>query len=234
MKKVCLILLTVLLLSLTAFALAETKPGEEVTVDLTLTNTEACYVRVKAEYDVDVFELVSYDSEVGIPGPEGIVLVDAKPLASGVIGSVTLKVKDGAEPGEYAVGGWPDECYDLEGNDCETTVTGGTVTVAAAARPEYAVNGLAYNWPLTTGTVEHVENTPELETVYARVAYFCEGGACMVNIEPIDPENKSFRSGAMGTIVYISVMVLDVDNAYPASIAIPHTYGMGVLPLDID
>lgn len=239
MKKVCLILLALLLIGLTAFAVAETKPGEEVTVNLTLTNTEACYVRVLAEYDVDVFELVGYASETGTAGPDGIVVFDTKPLESGVIGSVTLKVKEGAEGGEYAVGGWLEECYDLEENDCEASVTGGTVTVAAAEKPEepaeeekaaYTVSDLKYDRPKATGKVEHVKSTPELPVVYARVTFFCTSGDCMSLITKVN-EDGTFKAGGTGNFVHISVVVLDVNDAYGAIEAIEHAHGNGSLRL---
>ncbi len=231
MKKVCMILLALLLIGLTAFAAAETKPGEEVTVNLTLTNAEACYVRVLAEYDVDVFELVGYNSEVGTPGPDGIVLVDTKPLASGVIGSVTLKVKDGAEPGEYAVGGWTAECYDLEENDCEATVTGDTVIVAGEGTSEekraaYTVSDIVFSKPRLSGTVTHVDDTSELPEVYARVTFFCANGDCMITIPPVN-ELGTFKTGGSGSIVHISVIVVDVDDAFDPGEAIDHQHGSG-------
>ena len=231
MKKVCLILLAALLIGLTAFAAAETKPGEEVTVSLTLTNTKAAYVRVLAEYDVDVFELVGYSSDIGTAGKEGIVLVDTKPLASGVIGSVTLKVKEDAASGEYAVGGWAEECYDLDEQDCEATVDGGTVTVAAEEEPTeekaaYTVTDIAYKRPLATGKVEHVKDTPELPVVYARVTFFCASGDCMSLIKKVEPDG-SFKAGGVGNFVHISVVVLDVDDAYSAMDAIEHAHGNG-------
>ncbi len=235
MKKVCMILLALLLIGLTAFAAAETKPGEEVTVNLTLTNTEACYVRVLAEYDVDVFELVAYASETGTAGPDGIVVFDTKPLESGVIGSVTLKVKEGAEGGEYAVGGWTAECYDLEENDCEASVSGGSVTVAAEEEPveekaAYTVSDLEYNRPKATGKVEHVKSTPELPAVYARVTFFCASGDCMSLITKVN-EDGTFKAGGTGNFVHISVVVLDVSDAYGAIEAIEHAHGNGSLKL---
>ncbi len=235
MKKVCLIIAALLLIGLTAFAAAETKPGEEVTVNLTLTNTEACVVRVLAEFDVDVFELVGYSSEIGTAGSEGIVLYDTKPLASGVIGSVTLKVKEDAEAGEYAVGGWTAECYDLEENDCEASVDGGTVTVAAKEEPveekaAYTVKDLAYNRPRATGKVEHVKTTPELPVVYARVTFFCASGDCMSLITKVDADG-TFKAGGTGNFVHIAVVVLDVNDAYGAAEAIEHAHGNGSLKL---
>ena len=232
MKKVCMILLAVLLIGLTAFAAAETKPGEEVTVSLTLTNTNAAYVRVTAAYDEAVFELVKYESGVGTAGPSGIVLVDTKPLESGEIGSVTLKVKEGAKAGEYTVDGVLAECYDVEEKAAEAAVSGGTVTVPAEeTEPEeekaaYIVKDIAYSRPLATGKVEHVKSTPELATVYARVTFFCASGDCMSLIKKVEPDG-TFKAGGVGNFVHISVVVLDVDDAYSAVDAIEHAHGNG-------
>ena len=61
------------LLGLTAAGLAaEAKPGEEVTVTLTLQNTDAAYVRVLADYDKAVFDLVSYSAVSGTAGGSGL------------------------------------------------------------------------------------------------------------------------------------------------------------------
>ncbi len=238
MKKVCLILLAVLLVSLTAVGLAENKPGDNVTVTLTLNNTNAAYVLVTAEFDKDAFEFVEYTSSVGTPGPNGIVLYDTKPLASGEIGAVVLKVKDGAKAGEYPVNAVLAECYDVEEKDGKAAVSGGKITVAAAEDPTepeddkaaYLVTDLAYKRPKATGKVEHVKSTPELATVYARVTFFCASGDCMSLIKEVEPDG-TFTAGGMGNFVHISVVVLDVDDAYSAVAAIEHAHGNGSLKL---
>ena len=138
MKKLFLILtVAVLLFSLTVMGLAaEAKPGEEVTVTLTLNNTNAAYVRVKADYDTSVFELISYSANSGAAGGNGIVMYDTKVLPSGAVGTVTLKVRENAAPGTYTVSAALAECYDLDENNGTASVSGGTVTVKGSATPE--------------------------------------------------------------------------------------------------
>ena len=136
MKKTCLFLLAAALLACLAFtALADVKPGEEVTVSFTLNNTDAAYVRVMANYDKNVFELVGYSAANGSAGSNGIVMYDTKALPSGPLGTVTLKVKANAAPGTYAVSAVLAECYDRDENNGKASVSGGTVVVAAEATP---------------------------------------------------------------------------------------------------
>ena len=136
MKKVCLFLLAAVLLVCVAYAaLADAKPGEEVTVTLSLSNTNAAYVCVVASYDKSVFDLVGYSASSGTAGSNGIVMYDTGVLPSGAVGTVTLKVKDGAAPGTYTVGASLAECYDINENNGSASVSGGSVTVAGNATP---------------------------------------------------------------------------------------------------
>ena len=87
MRKTILFLLMVVLLTvLSASALAvEAKPGETVDVPLNLNNTNACYVKITATFDTDVFEFLGYSTANGQAG-SSIVVADTKVLPSGVIG----------------------------------------------------------------------------------------------------------------------------------------------------
>lgn len=136
MKKISLFLLAaVLLICVACAALADVKPGEEVTVTLSLSNTNAAYVRVVASYDKSVFDLVGYSANSGTAGSNGIVMYDTGVLPSGAVGTVTLKVKDGAAPGTYTVGASLAECYDINENNGSASVSGGSVTVAGNETP---------------------------------------------------------------------------------------------------
>jgi hypothetical protein len=137
MKRIFLILVSVLLIGALAAGLAEeARPGDEVTVTLRLENTDAAFARVLAEFDGDAFELVGYTAADGEAGNRGIVvwvsedlIRQSKPLPSGTVGTVTLKVRESAAPGDYAVSGALAECWDLHENAGAAAVTGGTVTV---------------------------------------------------------------------------------------------------------
>ena len=137
MKKFVLFLaVAALVLALTAAGLAaEAKPGEEVTITLTLNNTNAAYVRVLADYNKNVFELVGYSATSGVAGGNGIVIYDTKVLPSGAVGAVTLKVKENAAPGTYSVSGSLAECYDINEEIGKASVSGGSVTVTSNATP---------------------------------------------------------------------------------------------------
>ncbi len=139
MKKTLVFLFAAaLLLTLFSGALAaEAKPGAEVTFTLSLQNTNAAYVRIKASYDAAVFDLVGYSSSSGTAGTAGIVLYDVdSPLPSGPAGTVTLRVKDGAKPGTYTVSAFLAECYDRdENNGIASASGGGTVIVPANDTP---------------------------------------------------------------------------------------------------
>ncbi len=139
MKKLPVILFAAaLLLALTAGALAaEVKPGAEVTFTLSLQNTNAAYVRIKASYDASVFELVNYTANSGTAGSAGIVMYDVNSaLPSGPVGSVTLRVKANAKPGTYSVSAVLAECYDRNENNGKASAGGGgTVTVPGSSAP---------------------------------------------------------------------------------------------------
>ena len=135
MKKLGLFLVIVaLFVSLAAVGLAaEGNPGDTLTVGLSLSNSNAAYVRVVASFDTSVFELVEYSAASGTAGRNGIVMYDTGVLPSGSIGSVTLKIKDGAAPGTYNISASLAECYDINENDGSASVSGGTVTVKGKA-----------------------------------------------------------------------------------------------------
>ena len=149
MKKLFLFMaLVVLLLSLAALGLAaEAKPGEEVEVTLNLSNTNAALVKVKADYDTSVFDLVGYSSSIGTASNSSIIVYDTKTLPSGAIGTVTLKVKESAVPGIYAVPAVLVECFDINEDYGLASVSGGSVTVVSKATPE----------PTTAPTTEPTE-----------------------------------------------------------------------------
>ena len=157
MKKLLVSLFAAMLvLALTTGALAaEAKPGEEVTFSLSLQNTNASYARIKASYDASVFELVGYSANSGTAGSAGIVLYDVNSLLpSGTVGTVTLRIKDGAKPGTYSVGAVLAECYDQNENNGKASAGGGgTVTVVGNATPAPTATPKPTQKPTTAPTV---------------------------------------------------------------------------------
>ena len=236
MKKVCLFLLAaVLLICAASIALAaEAKPGQEVTVTLNLNNTNAAYVRVKADYDTSVFELVGYSANSGTAGSNGIVVYDTKVLPSGAVGNVTLKVKNNAAPGTYTVSGVLAECYDLNENNGKASVSGGTVTVAGNATPkptaaptpkpteaptskptndpasaaQYTLSDVSYNGKAIVGKLLHTDGTGFAQKLRVKVTFYIVGNYYMSTYGIIE-EDGSFEVGGVGPIQYITIVAFD-------------------------
>ena len=225
--------MAVLVIGTVSGALAgEIKQGEEVAIDLKLNNTNAAYVRVMADFDSSVFEVVKYESSVGTAGSNGIVVYDTKPLASGVVGTVTLRVKADAAPGSYTVSGKLVECYDVNENYGTASVSGGTVYVAGNTTPaptqtpqatptpaptekpeetkeaQYTLTDPSYVGNEVTGKIIHVDGTPFAEKLRVRVTFYIEGGYYMAATCEVDKEG-SYAIIGVGPIIYITVAALD-------------------------
>ena len=132
MKKTfafCLFL--ALALSLCTLANAE-KPGDTVSIPIHFSNTDACQVTVAVSYDKNIFELVSL---TGNGWQAGTYLANASlsPLASGKIGSLTLKIKNGAPAGTYTIGASIREAWTIDETKASCSVSGGSVKVEGEA-----------------------------------------------------------------------------------------------------
>ena len=115
--------------------------GETVTVDVTLTSSNAAFVRIGYSFNEDVFEFVSATCRYGAATRSGFACLRLGEAVKGVIGTITLKVKDGAPYGAYALNLKVTEAYkDNEKN--------GKAKVAAVKIPvgskEATVGGLKY------------------------------------------------------------------------------------------
>jgi len=89
---------------------------------------------------------------------------------------------------------------------------------------KYDVEDLDYTNPVATGTAKLVEGTKALKNAYARVTFFLANGDCMIQIVDV-AEDGTFKAGAIGNFVHISVVIVDVDDAYGADEAIEHAHG---------
>ena len=135
MKKTLISLaLAVVLTLLCVTALAvEGKPGDEVTVNLNFSATNATYASVKFSFNSSVLTFVSATSDGVAPqGANGsFVLTNVNGISSGNHGSITFKINDGAAAGTYNITATVDECYDKDDNDLDGKASFGSVTVKA-------------------------------------------------------------------------------------------------------
>ena len=95
---------------------------------------------------------------------------------------------------------------------------------------KYDIEGLKYNNPVATGTAKLEKGTTALKKAYARVTFFLANGDCMIQIVEVE-EDGTFKAGAIGNFVHISVVIVDVDDAYGADEAIEHAHGNGGIKL---
>lgn len=89
---------------------------------------------------------------------------------------------------------------------------------------KYDVTELDYKSPKATGKIELVKGTKPLDKKWARVSFFLANGECMIQIVEVKDDN-TFVAGAMGNYVHVSVIIIDVDDAYSAEDAIEHAVG---------
>ena len=134
MKRFLVFLLALLLcMACVSIASAE-KAGDKVTIPITLNNTNAAYVKISVSYDSSVFELVDFTCN-GTKNGTTFVMADLGGLASGKVGSITLKIKDNAAPGTYAVTASVKEAWDANEAAAKASASAGSVTVEKPVEP---------------------------------------------------------------------------------------------------
>lgn len=137
MIKRMLCLLTALLLpwSLCAQAAA---PGDEATVTFEIVDNPhgAISARVGFSYDAEVFEFVRSEKvswDVLTPSPDSpeksFGLVSLTGIRPGALGTVTLRIREGAPAGSYAVLPKVDSVYNLQKETVTLEIRGGTVVI---------------------------------------------------------------------------------------------------------
>ncbi len=113
---------------------AKAAAGETVTVDIVLDkNVGFTYLKLGLVYDADALELVSVTNGTIVnsltQGKSYIWSVAEDATATGVLATLTFKVKDGTSAGNYAVTVTCTECCNEREQDVAVGITGGTVTV---------------------------------------------------------------------------------------------------------
>jgi len=164
MKKfvVCLLAL-ILCLACMSIASAE-KPGDQVSVPITLNNTNAAYVKVSVSYDTSVFELVKLSAPGGQVSGNSFNFADLGGVPSGNVATITLKIKDNAPAGTYKISASVREAWDSNENAATCSASGGSVTVVVPATPTPAPTAKPTEKPADpTPTVKPADPTPTVK-----------------------------------------------------------------------
>ena len=128
MKKMFVCLLALLLcMACMGFASAE-KPGDQVTIPITLNNTDAAYVKISVSYNKSVFDLVSFTSN-GQTNGTTFNMSSLSGVPSGKVASITLKIKDTAPAGTYNITASVVEAWTVNETSATASASGGSVTV---------------------------------------------------------------------------------------------------------
>ena len=136
-KKLCILLVLVMLIACLSTSVFAVSVGETATVDFTVSNAGYASYRAVLNYDHSALELISFT-----PGSASVGMgdsnVDADSYAimdlnqknvSGTLFTATFKVKDGAAPGTYPVSASLTEAYDADFNNVTFGISGGSVKV---------------------------------------------------------------------------------------------------------
>jgi hypothetical protein len=130
------ILVTLLLLVFTSVALAiDAEPGSTVSVPVSVNANGAAYISLSLSYDESVFDYVS----ISCTGPNAqatgktmmMYVIDGA-IPSGQVGTITLKVKEGAKSGTYQISATVTGAYDVDEKAVNATASAGSVTIKAA------------------------------------------------------------------------------------------------------
>ena len=162
MKKfvVCLLAL-ILCLACMSIASAE-KPGDTVSVPISLSHSGAAYVKVKVSYDTSVFELVKLSAPGGQVSGNSFNFADLGGVPSGNVATITLKIKSGAAAGTYTISASVPEAWDSNENRASASASGGKVTVEAPATPTPAPTEKPAD-PTPAPTEKPADPTPTLK-----------------------------------------------------------------------
>ena len=135
MKKfvVCLLAL-ILCLACMGVASAE-KPGDQVSVSISLNNSNAAYVKVAVSYDKNIFDLVSFSAPGAQVSGTTFNMADLGGVSSGKVATITLKIKDSAPAGTYKINASVKEAWTADEGRATCSASGGSVTVVRPADP---------------------------------------------------------------------------------------------------
>lgn len=134
MKKTLVCLLALLLCMACMGVASAEKPGDQVSVPITLNNTNAAYVKISVSYDKSIFDLVSFTCN-GQKNGTTFNMSSLSGVPSGQCATITLKIKDSAPAGTYTISASVKEAWTANESAATASASGGKVTVVLPATP---------------------------------------------------------------------------------------------------
>lgn len=125
MKKFFILFLTLFTLFTFTSNAADVKPGDTITVPISIGASDAHALVLRFTYDMDIFETVHVEGTGpnAVFSDKSIVMWDiTKPIPEGEVGSITLKIKEDAPLGSYEIPivyeavNWDEEFITIETN----------------------------------------------------------------------------------------------------------------------
>ena len=143
-KKIIVCMVAICLILMNICALAAIKPGETVTVPISIDNIDGAFVKLKISYDTDAFEFVSSTCTKGVQNRTVFAMSALPKVESGECGSITLCAKDGASAGDYAVSVSVIECWNIDEERGTCSSSGGTISIE---KPSFSFgNNWYFKW----------------------------------------------------------------------------------------
>ena len=167
------IFLLLFMLTFGAFA-AEVKPGDIITVPVSVGESAAHALVLRFTYDMNIFETVHVEGTGpnAVFSDKAIVMWDiTKPIPEGEVGSITLKIKEDAPLGSYEIPiryeavNWDEEFIEIETNiePIEVTCPHRGTWDYVAREADYENEGLIYVTCAKCGEVVRTKHIEKLE-----------------------------------------------------------------------
>ena len=107
------------------------KVGETVTVNVKVSSQNAAFAQLNYTYNKAALEYVSSTSSYGKVSNGSFALSNRDGVLNGNVGTITFRVKDGAEPGMYRISFTVSNVMDKNENPASLTVSANNITVLA-------------------------------------------------------------------------------------------------------
>ena len=140
-KKIIVCMVAICLILMNICALAAIKPGETVTVPISIDNIDGAFVKLKITYDTDAFEFVSSTCTKGVQNRTVFAMSALPKVESGECGSITLCAKDDTSAGDYIVSVSVTECWNIDEKKGACSASGGMISVE---NPSFSIDNIWY------------------------------------------------------------------------------------------